>query len=620
MRNFMKLFIFAITALLLTNVLAGEMTDDEFDAQKKLMIKLADELVPVAEQLRGKKFKFPIDKGVYTRNMIADYLIGSFEDEQLEEIQKFTQIMWKLGLCEKDADIAKAFKQLYVENIGGFYDPRMQELNIIKSSSKPTRFDKIAMVHELTHAIDDQYYDLLNGVDREDLDSDQMLAYMSVFEGTTGCVQWDYTLSRPSYNIPMVKGMILRMPGGGELGAVGRKVPELISRQMLWPYTIGLNLAFEARNRANGSFELLDKMFTDLPASTEQVLHPEKYFDEPRDNPVIIKFEEDFEKVWGDGWEKIDDDNNGEFIIWAYFLEILKGSDNIKTLAKEAAAGWDGDRMFFVHNEKLDKLSFVWRLEFDTIEDAKEFSALYEKVLQKKYKGVKEKGFVTGIETEDKSVLIFETLPEGNADEIKKKSWSAKLEDWKKPGKGTALRYSEKYTPPTKEIECENWDKRVYKEDWIEITLPRAGFKVVYDQDFTMFMAPEAVETSEFVIARMLPFNRSKLDKLGKSIIRSRINKGLTDIKLLEESENTENGYRWNYIVAGKDKNGVLRVSMTTIFEDSARKKLFQITAHGKFENMGIVSEDLNSIVDNFRTTPAKKKLQTLPKGSKTND
>ena len=194
------------------------------------------------------------------------------------------------------------------------------------------------------------------------------------------------------------------------------------------------------------------------------------------------------------------------------------------------------------------------------------------------------------------------------------------MSDWKKPGKGTALRYSEKYTPPTKEIECENWDKRVYKEDWIEITLPRAGFKVVYDQDFTMFMAPEAVDTSEFVIARMLPFNRSKLDKLGKSIIRSRINKGLTDIKLLEESENTENGYRWNYIVAGKDKNGVLRVSMTTIFEDSARKKLFQITAHGKFENMGIVSEDLNSIVDNFRTTPAKKKLQTLPKGSKTND
>ena len=59
MRKFMKLFIFAITALLLTNLLAGEMTDDEFEAQKKRMIKLADELTPIAENLRGKKFKFP---------------------------------------------------------------------------------------------------------------------------------------------------------------------------------------------------------------------------------------------------------------------------------------------------------------------------------------------------------------------------------------------------------------------------------------------------------------------------------------------------------------------------------------------------------------------------------
>ncbi len=620
MRNFMKLFIFAITALLLTNVLAGEMTDDEFDAQKKRMIKLADELVPIAEKLRGKKFKFSIDKGVYTRDMIADYLIGSFEDEQLEEIQKFTQILWKLGLCEKDADIAKAFKQLYVENVGGFYDPRMQELNIVKSSGNPTQFDKIAMVHELTHAIDDQYYDLLNGVDRENLDTDQQLAYMALIEGTTGCVQWDYTINRPSYNIPMIKGMIIRMPSGNDLGAVGRKVPELLARQILWPYTIGLNLAFEARNRANGSFELLDKMFDDLPASTEQVLHPEKYFDEPRDNPVILTFDEDFEKFWGDGWEKIDDDSLGEFQIWAYFLEVLKGSENIKTLAKDAAAGWDGDKMFFVRNEKLDKLSFVWRLEFDTVEDAKEFSALYEKVLLKKYQGEKEKGFVTGIETEEKAVLIFESVPEEKADEIKKKSWSAKITDWKKPEKGSALRYSDKYTPPTKEIESENWNNGVYTEDWIEMTLPREGFKVVYDQDFTMFMAPEAADSSEFIVTRMLPFNRSKFNELGKSIIRTRIDKGLTDIKLLEESETTNNGYRWNYAIVGEDKNGILRISMTIIFEDTARKKLFQITVHGKFENMGTVSEDLNSIVDTFRTTPAKKMLQTMPKGAETDD
>ena len=169
------------------------------------------------------------------------------------------------------------------------------------------------------------------------------------------------------------------------------------------------------------------------------------------------------------------------------------------------------------------------------------------------------------------------------------------------------MRYSEKYTPPTKEVESENWNGKEYKEDWISMTMPRDGFKVIYDKDFTMFMAPEK-DNSEFVITRMHRFNREKMNKNGKNFLRKRIDKGLTDIKLLEESETVENGYRWYYVIVGTDKNGVQRVSMNVVFEDSARKKLFQISVHGKFGNMPIVASDFNYIVENFKTEPRKVK------------
>ena len=609
MRSIFRLSVFVLSVFLFTNVLAGNLTDEEFDAQKKRMVKLAEELVPVAEKLRGKKFKFHIEKGVYTREMIADYLIGSFEDELKDEIDNYAHILWKMGLTKKGFDLGKAFKKLYVSQVAGFYDPLIQELNIVKSSGTPTLFDKIAMVHELTHAIDDQHFDLLNFVDREKLNSDEQLAYLAVVEGTANSVHWDYIRERPSYNDALTRMQVLRMSSKFELGAMGKDIPEFLARQLLWPYTIGLNLAFEARKRAGGSFELIEKMFDDLPASSEQVLHPEKYFDE-RDNPVVISFEDNFEKCWGEGWEKIDEDCFGEYQIWAYFLEILRRKANIKVLAKQAAAGWDGDNAFFVLNKELDKVSFVWRLEFDTVKDAEEFTALYKKVLQKKYKEIEEEGYNTGILSNEKAVLVFETLPELKADEIKKKSWSAKIEPWKKPAKGSLLRYSEKYTPPTKTVESEHWNDNVYKEDWIEMTLPRKGFTVIYDQDFTMFMAPET-ERSEFVLTRMLPFKKEKLDKVGKGIIRNRINKGLANIKVLEETETRKDGYRWYYVIVGIDKNGAQRVSMTVVFEDAARKKLFQVTVHGQFISMKGVSEDLSFIIDNFRTQPAKKKLQT---------
>ena len=114
-----------------------------------------------------------------------------------------------MGLTEKDFDLAKVFKKLYVSNIGGFYDPRIQELNIVNLTKNPNMFQKaqerIAMVHELTHAIDDQYFDLLNNVHREKLNSDEQLAYMAVIEGTTGCVQYDYAMGGSSYNNQYIK-------------------------------------------------------------------------------------------------------------------------------------------------------------------------------------------------------------------------------------------------------------------------------------------------------------------------------------------------------------------------------------------------------------------------------
>jgi hypothetical protein len=127
---------------------------------------------------------------------------------------------------------------------------------------------------------------------------------------------------------------------------------------------------------------MVSNAFTKLPLSTEQILHPEKYFSyEP---PLKLTLP-NFRRTLGPGWKRIDTDVNGE---WGYYLvldEYLKNASQART----AAAGWGGDRFTIYEGSRPGDVFLAQISAWDTPADAKEFFDAYMERTTKRFPEIK---------------------------------------------------------------------------------------------------------------------------------------------------------------------------------------------------------------------------------------
>jgi hypothetical protein len=145
-------------------------------------------------------------------------------------------------------------------------------------------------------------------------------------------------------------------------------VPDWMLAQLEFPYLTGA--MFVAAIQADGGWPALDDAYADAPASTEQVIHAEKYLagEEPmRVQPAALA------DIFGRGWRDLDATTMGEAMIDIWLTEL--GAENATAAA--AAAGWGGDRLV-VATGLDDAWVLGWRIAWDSAVEADEFAAAYE--------------------------------------------------------------------------------------------------------------------------------------------------------------------------------------------------------------------------------------------------
>ncbi len=438
---------------------------------------LVQEIGDVVSRLRGQEWKHEVKAGIYTRAQLLEMLLKDAE-QQREAMRAQGLVLHKMGLVPRGFDLYEALMGLYGQGIAGFFNPDNKELNIIKDNDPLARplmqqledllmrlmlgvsQEEMILSHELTHALDDQYYDLMNIIDLTKADSEQDLVRLAVVEGAAVSVQYDFLFRKQglrSYANPQIKSLLDNVPGAEALPNSDsmKDVPPMVVRQMLWPYTIGNRLVFEARKRLDGKWDTVNQMFEDLPASSEQVLHPEKYLDQPRDLPVNIALpdEEQLKALLGDEWHELDRDVMGEFRLWLYLEDMFRGTRSGLDVAKGASEGWDGDKMVFLgHGDSNDKIAFIWVSRWDTEEDAEQFFKTYRHILIKKYREEAEfanqednsvfqfsdqNGDIVRIEKRGADVVLLEGIPRANHQDISNICWAAPRTEWTRPPHGT---------------------------------------------------------------------------------------------------------------------------------------------------------------------------------------
>jgi hypothetical protein len=334
-----------------------------------------DEVLDQMSQITGLKLRSPLKKTLRSRDEIRAYLLRQMDDDKNpRERYADTRAAEAFGLLPKNFDIDPFMVDLMTEQIAGLYDPKTQEFYI--ADWIPLSEQKSVMSHELTHALEDQYFRIEPWSKAVHENGDATLARDAVLEGSATAAMLDYMLRDTGYsikNLPEIDPASLM----GDLASSPKlnAAPPFIKDTLLFPYISGLNFTVAALKPAGWS--ALSSLFAKPPLSTQQILHPALY--KSAKVPKVVSVPS-FEKFLGADWEKLEDDTMGEF----GWREVLKQFIDAKSAAALAEA-WEGDRYILYEQKKSKKLMLAARLSLSSEEAALRFFGRYSELLEKKY-------------------------------------------------------------------------------------------------------------------------------------------------------------------------------------------------------------------------------------------
>ncbi len=343
--------------LLLVGLLLG-IASPPVVAQEELTAQF-DEIAEETADLRDLPIETEIREALLSRESLEQRLIDDFDtDYPPEDVDADTRLLEVFGLMPPGTDLKQLYLDLLTEQIAGFYDPRTDELYVISSGSELSDLEEWTYAHEVTHALQDQAFDLEAVQDHANDVDDASLAISALIEGDATALGNDYLTENPG----LLLGITQALAGGDIDASLLDTAPPIIARTLLFPYEAGLT--FVTALREDGGWEAVDAAYADPPTSTEQILHPEKYLD--RDEPTTVTLS-NLEAAL-DGYRILDENNLGEF----QTRVLLEGGGDTD-VAITAAAGWDGDRYALLASGQDEVL--VWETVWDSEADAEEFTA-----------------------------------------------------------------------------------------------------------------------------------------------------------------------------------------------------------------------------------------------------
>jgi hypothetical protein len=263
-----------------------------------------------------------------------------------------------LGLLSADQDIGELQLKLLSGQVIGFYDDKTKRMAVVADAGLDASA-KVTYAHEYTHALQDKAFGLASLDIQAVGEDDRDLARLSLVEGDATTSMFLWALAHLS---PDELAGITQTPLPDTSG-----IPSWMLQQLLFPYTTGAD--FVARLQASGGWSAVDAVFKAPPASTEQVMHYEKYV--AHEAPDTVQAPRVAAGL-GSGWREVPADTLGEAMtsIWLKALGVVAAD------ADNAAEGWGGDRV--VAASAADgQLAMAWRIAWDSPGDARQFTSAY---------------------------------------------------------------------------------------------------------------------------------------------------------------------------------------------------------------------------------------------------
>ncbi len=249
----------------------------------------------------------------------------------------------------------------------GIYVSEQQQLYVSTDRPENDPDAQTLLAHAYVHALQDQHFDL-EATRARARTTDERLAVQALIEGDATLATALYSSDDPSSaDWERLTDLIVQ----AEHPHYGDTLANFDAWTRLQRFPNQEGRTFAGAVFEHGGWDALNSAYTDLPRSTEQILHPSRYLglESPTGQPdrpstVVVP---NLDPALGEEWRLQLEDTLGEFAIGLFLSQVMP-----EETARHIADGWDGDTFVIWERENGRRL-LVWRSIWGTSADAADY-------------------------------------------------------------------------------------------------------------------------------------------------------------------------------------------------------------------------------------------------------
>lgn len=346
------------------------------------------------ELLRDLPFEDGVDVRLVNRTEFAgsgggtaDTATAQFEDEQFRALFLVGD---RAGASEREAETTG-------QTVRGFYSPTSDEIVVVADSESP-RVDASVLAHELTHALQDQHFNLRGVLSATT--QDRTHARLGLVEGDAETVRIEYESRCGEVWACVVDSR----PGSGEENGsaqqTGSDIHLGLHMNSIFPYNDGVG--FVDALRRGEDWTPVDRAYAQPPDTSREIIYPAQYgvFE-----PDPVDLPDRSTDAWiplrppgGPSTQVVGQASMSVMFAYTLYDEFNPESvvDPDQVLNREdgelnrtaplnydlaPTRGWSGDRLRVYRHADGDETAHVWRITWESSDDATAFVTAYEALL-----------------------------------------------------------------------------------------------------------------------------------------------------------------------------------------------------------------------------------------------
>lgn len=368
------------------------------NADTERLFKSVDTIFDFAVQDTGMPKHSVVKRRMVSKADVEKYVQGNLAKE--EYAQRFVQAemsMKKLGLVPRDFNLKEFVVKSTGQEIAGYYDNETKTVSLL--NWVPAEKQEPILAHELTHALQDQNYDLSTWMkaaqkDKNSEADESALARKAVVEGQAMVVYLDYMLKPIGRTLQDTPDLLYAIEDPAVKGMIDSQLvhdsPMVMREAGAFAYKDGLIFEGELLHKG-GKPMAFAGAFARPPRTSHEVLHPEAYINGEKLPQLRIP---DMSKVLDNQYEVYDSGSVGELDVRALLKQYGE-----RRIADSLSAEWQGGS-YVLYRRKSEAaapaqpttadLALLYISRWKTPQAAARFAKFYAGAVPQRYRSAAE--------------------------------------------------------------------------------------------------------------------------------------------------------------------------------------------------------------------------------------